>query len=169
MAKKSTRKNKTIFQISREAAELTIESAAELTNISDSTISRIEAGEKNPSPDEIHAMALAYSDPALCNAYCSTQCEIGQGRVPEVKEQSLAEITLGLLATMNSLNSQRDCLINITADGKIEESEFKDFLKIHMELEEMSKTIESLQVWLEKMALKGDLDPKLIEQIKAKE
>ena len=79
MGKQSTRKNKTIYQICREAQGLTREKAAELMDgISDSKIEKIEYELQEPTPYDIVQMADCYKRPDLCNYYCSHKCAIGE-------------------------------------------------------------------------------------------
>ena len=46
-----------------------------------------------------------------------------------------------------------------TADGKIEGDEIDDFIRIQEELEKISITVETLQLWAEKMLANGVIDP----------
>ena len=94
MGKQSTRKNKTIYQICREAQGLTREKAAELMDgISDSKIEKIEYELQEPTPYDIVQMADCYRRPDLCNYYCSHKCAIGERYVPEIEvsERYVAE------------------------------------------------------------------------------
>ena len=67
--------------------------------ISESRIEKIESEKVTVQPEDVVAMAEAYKNPGLCNYYCSHECRIGQDYVPEVKLTSLAEISLGILAS----------------------------------------------------------------------
>ena len=79
MGKKSTRENKSIYQLAREEADMTREEASEsMQFVSDSRIEKYESGKSPVQPDEVLAMAKAYKKPALCNYYCSHDCPIGQ-------------------------------------------------------------------------------------------
>ena len=120
MGRKSTKENKNIYQTSREAAELTRESAAEqLEFISSDRIEKIESEKSLPHPEEILAMSDCYKNPSLCNYYCSHECPIGQEYVPDVKFKELSQITLEMLASLNSLEKEKNRLIEITVDGVI--------------------------------------------------
>ena len=96
--------------------------------------------------------------PDLCNYYCANQCPIGQEYVPEVKIKDLSQIVLEMLASLNAMNKRKDRLIEITADGKISDDELEDFLYIQEELERISITVETLQLWAEKMLAAGVID-----------
>lgn len=83
MGKQSTRENKTIYQLCREAAGLTRAEASEkMDAVSDSKIEKFEYETQEPTPYDILQMADAYKRPDLCNYYCSHKCEIGHRYVP---------------------------------------------------------------------------------------
>ena len=56
------------------------------------------------------------------------------------------------------MQKQKDRLIEITADGKITDDELADFIHIQEELERISITVETLQLWCEKMLDNGVID-----------
>ena len=86
MGKQSTRENKTIYQLCREAAGLTRAEASEkMDAVSYSKIEKFEYETQEPTPYDILQMADAYKRPELCNYYCSHKCEIGHRYVPEVE------------------------------------------------------------------------------------
>ena len=114
-------------------------------------LERIENGKYPINPEEVLLLSRVYGEPALCNHYCSKECPIGEKYVPEVKVKDLAQIILEMLASLNSMKSSQERLIEITADGKIDDDEIKDFVFIQKELERISITVESLQLWVEQM------------------
>lgn len=151
MGKKSVRENKNIYQLCREKNDLTMDQAAEqMQTVSVSRIEKIESGKSIPHADEVLAMANCYKSPDLCNYFCSNECEIGKIYVPEVKNKDLAHIVLEMIATLNSLEHDKDRLIEIAADGEISGDEEKDFNYISGELEKVSELVDSLKLWLEK-------------------
>lgn len=158
MGRKSTKENKNIYQTSREALGLTREAAAEqLEFLSADRIEKIESEKSLPHPDEILAMADCYKNPSLCNYYCSHECPIGQEYVPEVHMKDLSQITLEMLASLNTLNRDKDRLIEITVDGRITEDELDDFHKIQAQLGQISQAIDSLQLWVQKAIMDGTM------------
>jgi len=110
----------------------------------------IENEKSLPRPDEILRMAECYGKPELCNYYCSRECPIGQKYVPEIEVKPLSQITLEMLDLLNKLDNERNRLIEITADGQISSDEKADFIKIQSQLNQMSKSIDSLSLWVEK-------------------
>ena len=169
MARISSKKDKNIYQQTRERLDLSRESASELLEwISPERIERIENEKSNPNPDEVLQMADKYKLPRLCNYYCANQCPIGQEYVPEIRAKELSQIILEMLASLNSMNKKRELLIEITADGKISDAEIEDFIHIQEELERISIAVETLQLWSERMLANGIIDEKKYNEIKEK-
>lgn len=159
MGRVSTKANKNIYHLTRERLHLTREAAGELLEtIPAERIEKIENERSQPHPDEVLLMAEKYKQPDLCNFYCANQCPIGQQYVPEIKLKALSQIVLEMLASLNSMNKKKDRLIEITADGKITNDELGDFVLIQEELERISITVETLQLWCEKMLATGVID-----------
>ena len=160
MARVSTKENKNVYHQARERLGLTRDRAGELLEcITPDRIEKIENERSYPNPDEVLIMAEKYKQPELCNYYCSHQCPIGQQYVPEVKIKDLAQIILEMLASLNAMNREKDRLIEITADGRIDTDELDDFIYIQEELERISITVETLQLWSEQMLATGAIDP----------
>ena len=159
MARVSTKENKNIYQITREGLKLSREAASELLeSIPPERIEKIENERSLPHPDEVLVMSDKYKQPSLCNYYCANQCPIGQEYVPEIKVKDLSQIVLEMLASLNAMGKQKDRLIEITADGKISGDELEDFIFIQEELERISITVETLQLWSERMLATGVID-----------
>ena len=159
MGRLSTKENKTIFQLSREELGYSREKASELLDwISPERIEKIENEKSMPHPDEILAMSIVYKNPKLCNSYCANLCPIGQEYVPEVKIKDLSQIVLEMLASLNAMRKKQERLIEITADGKISGDEVEDFIRIQEDLEKISITVETLQLWSERMLATGAID-----------
>lgn len=169
MARVSTKENKNIYHLTRESLKLTREAASELLeSIPPERIEKIENERSLPHPDEVLVMSEKYKQPSLCNYYCANQCPIGQEYVPEIKIKDLSQIVLEMLASLNSMNKRKDRLIEITADGTIDADELEDFIFIQEELERISITVETLQLWSEKMLATGVIDTELYNAYKSK-
>lgn len=159
MARSSTKENKNPYQLTRERLGLSREKAGELLDgLTGERIEKIENERTVPHPEDILIMARGYKEPGLCNYYCSRQCPIGEYYVPEIKSKALSEIVLEILAKLNSMEKRKNRLIEITADGRIDTDEIEDFIYIQQELEEISQTVEALQLWAEKMLATGIID-----------
>lgn len=70
----------------------------------------------------------------------------------------MSQIILEMLASLNAMNKRKERLIEITADGVIGEDELADFIFIQKELERISITVETLQLWVEQMLATGTMD-----------
>ena len=175
MGKKSIREDKNIFQLAREEAGLTRAQASEkLVFVSESRIEKYESGKSEVHPEEVLAMAptsttssLSIRKPMLCNYYCSKMCPIGKENVPEIKMKDLAQIVLNTLATLNSLEDEKDRLIEITADSQVSEDELSDFVRIQRGIEQIALASDSLSMWMNQMVASGQIDEKRLAQAKA--
>ncbi len=150
MGRKSTKDNKSIYQVSREAACLTREEASEqLTFLTASKIEKIENNKVTILPEDVLAMAQCYKNPLLCNYYCSNECPIGKLHIPEIKIKNISQIALELVNTLNQVSKEKDRFIEIIVDGKITDDEKEDFDRIRETLDKMSLTIDSLKLWFD--------------------
>ena len=169
MGRASVKENKNKYQLMREELGLSREKASELLDIiSPERLEKIENERSDPHPDEVLLMSQKYCKPSLCNHYCANQCPIGQQYVPEVQVKELSSIVLEMLASLNSVSKEKDRLIEITADGKIDNDEIDDFIHIQEELERISITVETLQLWTERMLANGVIDPEAYQAKKNK-
>ena len=159
MGRTSTKENKNSYQLAREELGLTREKASELLEtIAPERIEKIESERSLPRPDEVLIMAEKYKTPSLCNYFCARQCPIGQQYVPEIRSSELSDIVLKMLASLNAMDRKKERLIEIAADGTISKDEIDDFVRIQKELERISVTVETLQLWVEKMLANGRID-----------
>ena len=167
MGKKSIKENKNVYQLDREAMDYTRDKAAEeMGYVSSDRIEKIESEKTTPHPDEILAMASAYKSPELCNYYCTHECPIGQKNMPVLEVKGLSQIVLEMLAGLNSVNKEKERLIEITVDGEISEDEIKDFVAIKEELRKIATSVDGLQLWVDKTIAEGKIDKELLSKIK---
>lgn len=171
MARVSTKENKNIYQLTRESLKLTRESASELLEtISPERIEKIENERSLPYPDEVLTMAEKYrAAPSFATTTAPISDPIGQQYVPEIQIKDLSQIVLEMLASLNSMHRQKERLIEITADGRISGDELADFIYIQEALERISITVETLQLWSEKMLATGVIDIEQYNALKGKQ
>ncbi len=146
----------TIYKLTRKRHNLTRDEVCDKASLLDfplqpERLERIENGKFGITPDEVMLLSKLYGEPTLCNHFCSNECPIGEKYVPEIKVKDLTQIVLEMLSSLNSMKKSQERLIEITADGMIDDSEIKDFVFIQKELERISITVESLQLWVEQM------------------
>ena len=159
MGRSSTRENKTRYQLAREELGLSREKASELLEtIAPERIEKIESERSLPRPDEVLIMAEKYKTPSLCNYFCARQCPIGQQYVPEIRNSELSDIVLKMLASLNAMDRKKERLIEIAADGTISKDEIDDLVRIQIELEYISITVDTLQIWVREMLANGRID-----------
>lgn len=161
----------TIYKATRKKHNLTRDDVCDKASLMDNPIQperleRIENGKFPITPDEVMLLATIYGEPTLCNHYCAKECPIGEKYVPEVKVKDLAQIVLEMLSSLNSMKNSQERLIEITADGTIDDDEIKDFVFIQKELERISVTVEALQLWVEQMLADKKINIEKYKQIK---
>ena len=86
--------------------------------------------------------------------------------MPEIKIKDLSQIVLETIASLNSMQRQKERLIEITVDGHISGDELADFVHIQEELEKISIAVETLQLWCERMLDNGAIDQAQYEAYK---
>ena len=143
----------------RKERGLSREKASELmTTISPEKLEKIENGKQEPTPADIMELAEGYGEPEIRNYYCAHECPMGQYFVPEVEFRDLEKTVLQMIASLNSMHAMQERLIAISADGRIEDSEIRDFITIRKELERLSAAAASMQLWVDKMLTTGAIN-----------
>lgn len=156
MGKKATKAADNIYCIARyQAAEKnkalnSRESAAEVVGIDRTRLARLELGTTMPYPEEVLAMAKAYEMPELCNEYCAKQCPIGRLTMKPVGTGDLDRMVMRLLDATRQVSLIREDLIEIAADGVIDEEEKRTFSEIMEALENISDNVQALKLWAKK-------------------
>ncbi len=163
MGRVSTKENKNVYQEARDELVWSREKAAdEIAKVEGGKygyldkyrLVKIEDESVKIQPEDIVALSKAYNKPELRNYYCCHDCEIGKIDAPEVVyKDSVHEIIVNMAVSLESVNSKKLRLMEILADGKVDNSEMPDLNIILDELEKISMTIEAIQLWCEKMKL----------------
>ncbi len=164
MGKASIKKNKNIYQLTREELGLSRAQATEyipndprypgMDGIPEYKLVKIENDTVVVQPDDVVAMAKRYNKPELRNHYCCYECAIGKIDAPEVSYSGgIHEILVNMAVVLRNVNHNKIRLMEILADGKLSEDEKEDFDRIYEELEQVSMTVEALQLWCEKMKI----------------
>ncbi len=161
----------TVYKEIRKKHDLTRDDVCDKASLMNNPIQperleRIENGKFPITPDEVMLLAEIYGEPTLCNHYCSKECPIGEKYVPEIKVKDLTQIVLEMLSSLNSMKKSQERLIEITADGMIDDDEIKDFVFIQKELERISITVETLQLWVEQMLADKKINLEKYNEIK---
>lgn len=148
-----------IYREVRDKLGLTRDQASELLEtIPPERIERIENERQLPSPEDVMIMAEKYGEPNIRNYYCANQCPMGQHFVPKITFTDLEKTVLKLVASLNSMHTKKDKLIEIAEDGQITEDEMLDFISIQKDLEKVMLATAALELWTEKMMSSGMID-----------
>ena len=159
MGKRSVKENKNIYHLSREAKELSREAASELLEyISPERIETIESGKSEPHPDEVMTMEEKYGNPELCNYYCTNECPIGMKYVPKAKLSDFSQVTIDIIAALNALSEEKDRMIAIARDGRVNDFERRDFDEILEKLSVLERSIQEMKIWLKYAESSGKMD-----------
>lgn len=160
MGRKSTKENKSIYQLTREELGLTREKAGELIpGFSQEKIEKIENDRVQVRPDDVKLLAEYYKKPGLCNYYCSTECPIGIGRTPRVESKDLVQLVVEIINGVNKLSAEKSRFLEIAEDGAVDpEEELEDFLRIRESLQKIQISAAGLQLWVEEKIAQGELE-----------
>ena len=161
-AKKSKAVTKNIYRQTREKLGLSRAEAIlyipddpahpGMDGIAEYRLVRIEDGSTPVQPADVVAMAKRYNEPTLRNYYCCHECPIGRLDAPEVtKTASVHEVLTTMAVSLRNANHQKIRLMEILGDGQLSADEVEDFRRIAADLENISRSIEALQLWCEKM------------------
>ena len=150
MGRRSTKENKTIWQITREELGLTREKAGELIpGFSPERIEKIENGRTQIQPEDALLLAEYYKAPALVNYYCCNECPIGESHTVRAESKELTQIAVETLNAVNQMSRIKDRLLEIAEDGKVCNDELEDFMKIKTVLDKLSQSVSNLQLWMD--------------------
>ena len=159
MGRKSTRENKSVYQLAREKAGLTLERAGEeMDGVTAERLQKLESGVTRVQPEDVLLMADCYGAPELCNQYCTHECAIGRSTMREIEIKDISRITIETLNALNRVSRQKDRLLEIVEDGQVCPDEKEDFLQIKSTLDKLAASVSSLQLWVDGQIASGKLD-----------
>lgn len=126
--------------------------AAKKLGVSAETLKAYETGRSRVPTDIVEIMCTQYKAHELIGFHCRYHCPIGKEMLPPIQVETLEldRLTLRLLKTFQSVSSARDSLIEIAADGVIDDSERPALDKILQTLDEISKHAQEIRVWIRK-------------------
>ena len=129
------------------------EGAAELLGISPESLRDYERGVTKTVPaDIVLKMSHIYNAPEIRNYYCRSVCPIGEKYTPkiDVDQVEIDRLTLRLLSAFRNISAIKDTLVEIVADGIIDESERPALAEVLDTLDAISVHAQELRVWVEK-------------------
>lgn len=132
----------------RKAAGLTQERAAELLGVAVRTLAAWERGESTPPNMRVLAMVDIYAAPTLAIEHLRYTNIIAYDVLPAVRRVPLAQAVCGLIGAMKKLEAIHagDRLLEIAADGEVDEIEQADFEQILIELEPVVAAAMTLRI-----------------------
>lgn len=158
MGRKSTKANKSIYQLTRESLDLTREKAGELIpGFSPERIEKIENGRIQVQPEDVMLMAEYYKEPSLCNYYCANECPIGQVHALRTESKELGQIAVETLNALNKMSRSKERLLEIVEDGEVQPDEYEDFAEIKQILDKIALSVSNLQLWVNEQIAEGRL------------
>jgi hypothetical protein len=97
-------------------------------------------------------MCKLYGAPELLNFHCKNNCPVGEIYFPSLKVEDfeLSRLTVRLLRTFQSISSAKESLIDIAADGIIDEYERPELEKIIQTLDEITLHAQELRAYIKK-------------------
>ena len=137
----------TIFQTCRQAAGMTQERAAELLGISTRTLAAYESGERPVPPLRAADMVDLYGTQFLAMQYLRLYAPFGDVVLPPVERVPLPQAVCQLLAAVSKVEEAKvgDRLLEIAADGKIDEIERPVMDDLLAELEPVISAVMALR------------------------
>lgn len=110
-----------IYKTARKRAGLTREAAAEELHIATRTLDGYESIDGTPPDDTVRMMCILYNNRFLAYQHLK-KSPLGEF-LPELFENNLQGATLGVISSVNDVNSLLSELVEICADGEINEQE----------------------------------------------
>ena len=128
------------------------EGAAELLNISVSSLSNYELGLTPVPTDVVVKMSDLYRAPEIESCYCKNDCPIGKRQNISTKIRGIEQITCSLLnhADDDLLHNIKKQLLDIASDGKLERNEEEAMKSIVFKLSGLADDIMELRMYLKK-------------------
>lgn len=135
----------------RKAAGITQERAAELLGVAVRTLQAWERGESTPPNARVLSMCDVYCSPTLAIEHLRYNSIIAYDVLPPVRAVPVAQATCQLLAAIRRLEEIHagDQLLQIAADGRVDELERADFDQLLIELEPVMAAVLSLRYAVE--------------------
>lgn len=123
--------------------------AAELLGISESSLAKHELGITKFVPvDLVALMADLYGCPELKANYCKHECPLGRDLTLATEVTPIERVTLNILSGLSTgkIESVKQQLIEIAADGVIDDEEAPQMQKIVEYLGQVAKSVAELQL-----------------------
>lgn len=131
------RECRNIYENARRTAGMTQERWAEALGISDSAVRQYEAGDITPSDEVVRRMIEVSMLQPLGYWHLCRKSELAADMLPSVERLPLAQAVVQLLARIRDFDRQHhdDTLLEIAADGRIDDTEMPQYKQIVRDLQ----------------------------------
>lgn len=129
----------------RSLAGLSLECAAELTDVPRKAISRYEVSPEEAPPERILKLSAAYQNKEVLEWYCTDICPIGKEQHCKIVVNGLTSAVMTFITEMDDVEELEKLLMRITCDGKIDQAEIADMKKIMLEIDHVERAIHALK------------------------
>lgn len=125
-----------VSKIARTRAGLTQERWAESLDISPEAVSQYETGKIRPTDEVVLRMAEVSGHQIICYWHMLNKSRVAQDLLPEVQSIPLPQAVIQLIVRIREFdrNHRADDLMNIAADGVVDDLERPEFDQIVEEL-----------------------------------
>lgn len=136
-----------IYATCRKAAGMTQERAAELLGVATRTLAAWESGERIPSSLRVADMVDLYATPVLAIQHLRLNSALAPDLLPEVRQVPLSQAVCQLCASIRRLQEIHagDRLIEIAADGQVDEIERPEYDALLDDLEPVIAAVLTLR------------------------
>ena len=132
-----------IYQLARESAGYTQEKSAEILGISVESLRSYECDKRTPTDKTVLKMIEIYDTQYLAYQHLK-RADLGE-YIPEISLVNLPSAILKLLNSVNCFLKRKDELIEISADGVIDESEVLSYKEILKDLDDITNAVMTLK------------------------
>lgn len=131
------RECRNIYENARRTAGMTQERWAEALGISDSAVRQYEAGDITPSDEVVRRMIEVSMLQPLGYWHLCRKSDLAADMLPSVERLPLAQAVVQLLARIRDFDKQHhdDTLLEIAADGMIDDTEMPQYKQIVRDLQ----------------------------------
>lgn len=135
-----------IYRTARDATKYSQEYWAEMIGVSTEAVRQYESGRIMPSDSVALAMAEVACMPILCYWHLQQKSRVAGQILPALRSRPLPEAVLTLLVKVKDFQLHGlDSLVNIAADGKVDESEQEAYSAALQELKSLITAAYELQ------------------------
>ena len=141
------RNSRNIYKYARDTADMSQEAWAEAIGVSADSVRNYEAGRQVPGDEVVKAMIEISGLTPLKNWHLQHKSTLAGEVLPEVEWVPVAQAVCAVCAEIRSVTSSESDrkLLDMAADGRIDELEFEEFQRIMERLRRLARAIYQLE------------------------